>query len=55
MSDCKNCKDCAHVVFDELWGEYKCKMRGHRIYILLDPDECKFYEEPKKKKKTNKE
>ena len=47
----ENCKTCEHAVFDELWGEYKCKKRETRIYILLDSKECKDYA----KKKENKE
>ena len=39
-----NCKDCVHSKFDELWGEYKCLKLHHRIYILLDKDECTYYE-----------
>ena len=39
----ENCKNCEHSVFDELWGEYKCKARGTRIYILLNSSECSSY------------
>lgn len=45
-----NCKDCEHSVFDENFGEYKCKVYERTIYILLDKDECKQY-----KKKTKKD
>ena len=27
----KNCKNCANAIFDERWGEYKCKVHKHRI------------------------
>lgn len=43
-----NCKTCAHSVFDELWGEYKCKFFEKRIYILLDSNECEHYQEKPK-------
>lgn len=39
----ENCKNCEHSVFDPLWGEYKCKARETRIYILLDSSECSDY------------
>lgn len=39
----ENCKNCEHSVFDPIWGEYKCKARGTRIYILLDSSECSDY------------
>lgn len=44
-----NCKNCEHSVFDELWGEYKCKHFEHRIYILLDASECASYKKEKEK------
>lgn len=47
-----NCANCKHSVFDETWGEYKCKVFERRIYILLDSSECKKYE-AKKEKKNN--
>ena len=52
MSNCQNCATCEHSVFDELWGEYKCKDRETRIYILLDSSECPKY--TKKKEKESK-
>lgn len=45
-----NCKDCAHSVFDELWGEYKCKEHDHTVYILLDASECPSYKKEAKPK-----
>ena len=39
----ENCANCEHSVFDKLWGEYKCKVFEHRIYILLDSSECPEY------------
>lgn len=26
-----SCKNCTHKVFDEVWGEYKCKVLKRRI------------------------
>lgn len=39
----KNCTTCKNSVFDALWGEYRCGVRGTRLYILLDSDECRDY------------
>lgn len=49
MNTCENCKTCEHSVFDELWGEYKCKSFEHVIYILLDSSECPNYSKKKEK------
>ena len=46
-----NCKDCAHAIFDERWGEYKCKERACKVPVLLNSYECRFY----KKKDKNEE
>ena len=27
-----HCPDCKHAIFDEQWGEWKCKYHGIRIY-----------------------
>lgn len=44
-----NCKDCINSIFDERMGEYKCKVLGRRVYILLEPSECPSYgKDPKK-------
>lgn len=45
-----NCKDCAHSIFDEKWGEYKCKKHQRTVYILLDAEECPSYEKEAKPK-----
>lgn len=47
MGNCENCTTCEHSVFDEQWGEYKCKFFEHRIYILLDSSECPEYAKKK--------
>lgn len=46
-----NCKDCAHSVFDELWGEYKCLKGQHRIYILVSSENCPNYKKKDNEKK----
>lgn len=43
------CADCKHSVFDETWGEYKCKAFERRVYILLDSTECPKYKKKKEK------
>lgn len=40
-----NCKSCAHSIFDEKWGEYKCKILQRRIYILSSMSKCPNYKE----------
>ena len=47
MDNCENCTTCEHSVFDEQWGEYKCKFFEHRMYILLDSSECPNYTKKK--------
>lgn len=39
------CTDCKHCKFDPMWGEHKCLKCHRRLYILLDKDECRFFEE----------
>ena len=46
-----NCKDCEHAVFDETWGEYKCKFHGHVIYKPETKENCEGYKQNKSKKK----
>lgn len=47
MNDCTN---CANAIFDETWGEHKCKVYEHRIY-----DVDKYVDCPGHKAKNNKE
>lgn len=45
-----NCIDCEHSVFNQKWGEFKCKKNNITMYILLDASECPNYKkeaEPK--------
>lgn len=43
-------KTCKHSVFNELWGEYKCKKKECALYSNTECDNCEHYE-PKKKEK----
>lgn len=36
----RNCSSCRHMIFDELWGEYKCLVYQHRIYDVKEIEEC---------------
>ena len=42
------CKSCKHSVFDEKWGEYKCKKKQIRIYNAKKYENCEDYERKKK-------
>ena len=46
------CSSCAHAIFDEQWGEWKCKKNGTRIYDISKASFCKDYIEKKKEKKN---
>lgn len=48
-----NCRDCKHSVFDEVWGEYKCKKKVIRLYDLDRFKDCEEYEQDKTKTKEN--
>ncbi len=45
------CKNCTHAIYDEQWGEWKCKKRAIRIHDIRTASYCKDYI---KKKKENK-
>ena len=48
MSDCAA---CVHSIFDETWGEYKCKVKKITIYDIKDHRDCKsFKKQPRVKK-----
>lgn len=52
MVDCKNCK---HAIFDELWGEYKCKIKERYIYYTrVEAIDCAHYEKKPVEKKEEK-
>lgn len=44
----KHCKDCKESIFNQKWGEYRCKKRGATIYDTTHAENCKYYEEVKK-------
>lgn len=44
------CSSCAHAIFDETWGEWKCAKRCIRIYDLRKASFCKDYLDKKKEK-----
>lgn len=52
----KNKKDfkCPHMIFDELWGEWKCLRLQIRIYGSDICKECTVCKELKKDKKKRK-
>lgn len=46
-----NCKDCAHSLFCETWGEFKCTKREIRMYNPINV--CEDYiEDPNKEEKS---
>lgn len=50
-----NCKDCIHSIYDEVWGECKCKVHGHRIYNQKEYADCGYYRQRESvKRKTAK-
>ena len=49
MTDCKN---CAHSIFDPLWGEYKCKVNLVRYMLGHKPVDCPDYEKKVNKKES---
>ena len=46
------CTTCKKAVFDPLWGEYKCSVYQHTIYLPDKVEECPEYKqgEPKETK-----
>lgn len=45
----ENCRTCGWCRFNEKWGDFRCLARETNIYIILDKEECEFYNEDKKK------
>jgi len=43
-----DCSKCKNAVFDEVWGEYKCKAHGIRIYDISKILSCDEYIESRK-------
>lgn len=46
----ENCKNCVNAIFDETWGEYKCKAMEITIYRPENYEDCPKYK-PKSSKK----
>ena len=46
MDETKNCKNCTHAIFDEVFGEYKCKKLEIHIYDV-DKLSCESHEKKK--------
>lgn len=40
----QNCLTCSLGTYDDSTDTYFCKARQVKIYILLEPEECKSYE-----------
>ena len=45
------CFTCEHAIFDERWGEYKCRHSEKYIYDAFKKTECEDYKKLKEKKK----
>lgn len=51
------CKNCANAVYDDRWGQYRCKVYQHRIrnvdkYLECENHEVKNWMKPKKSEKN---
>jgi hypothetical protein len=44
MDEKQNCTTCEHSVFDEKWGEYKCKLFQHKIYNVEKMSNCLYHD-----------
>lgn len=44
----KSCKNCDKSIFNERWGEYKCKKYHITVRELDIAEVCEFYDERKK-------
>ena len=45
-----NCKNCIYRVYDEQWGEYKCKIYNHRVRDAYKYVDCESHERKEGKK-----
>lgn len=45
----KTCKECEHSIFDEIWGEYRCKVHHQTVYKIATAENCEDYEKKKEK------
>lgn len=37
------CIDCKYAIFDEIWGDYKCSVKKHRVHNPEEYTDCKDY------------
>lgn len=44
----RECKNCTHSIFNEQWGDYRCKKLATTIYDRYHAERCQYYEEGKK-------
>lgn len=44
----RHCKDCIHSIFNEQWGDYRCKKFTATIYDNYRATTCQYFEERKK-------
>lgn len=49
MNDCRNCDN---AIFDEVFGERKCKVYEHRIYDIDKYVDCEHHKEKQEEKKN---
>ena len=45
------CERCIHSIFDEKWGEYKCKVKQRRVTDSSEATKCKDYKNKRRVKK----
>lgn len=46
----KNCSTCEHAKFDDIWGEFKCCLHGHRCNVTELYEGCPSWKEEKEPK-----
>lgn len=44
-----NCSTCKNMIWDELWGEFKCSVLHRRMYVPLSAENCDSYIKDKTK------
>lgn len=49
----ENCKTCKNAIFDEIWGDFKCKHSHLVVYNPEDVNGCVHYEKGKPKISEN--
>lgn len=50
-----NCETCGYAILDEQFGEFKCRIRQHRVYKPEEMINCEWYKKKEKGKKTKDE